>query len=379
MGKLGHTLRLAILSKSFKISSDGPEAIQVLRFQYRHFLVPPAAGEVDHQIDFRLIGPRPTLSVDGHRMSLPPSPHRTAHALGLAFETLLDSIDGYMFIHAGVVARAGRGLLICGPPGFGKTSLVLNLVDRGCQFLSDDLAPLSLSTGWIAPFPRSLGIVARPRHRASLGDRVPREARLRFGGKWLIDPGAVPGLRLGGSSRPALVVLLGPAESTSGRILPRFEIAIHPSLSSSLSECFKNTDTRPRKVRKSSRIVVYRVTPGATRAVTSRLQAWVRDHRPGVLWLTRITRPAGTFRSPLRITPVPPKEGIVEILEDLLNRRPGSRGLRALGGSPGLLLLKTADLLHKIPFYRLRGGGIKARSDAVERLLRESGQPEITG
>ena len=378
MGKLGHALHLSILSKSFEISSDSPEATQVLHFQYRYFVTPHAAEKIDHQIAFRLSGPRPTLSVDGHRMSMPPSPHRLAHALGLAFESLLDSIEGYMFIHAGVVARGDRSVVICGPPGFGKTSLVLRLVDHGCQFLSDDLAPLSLSTGWIHPFPRSLGIVARPGRRASLAERVSRRARLRFGGKWLIDPGGVPGLCLGGRSRPGLVLLLGPGESISGKALPRFEIAIHPSLSPSFSECFKHSGTRPQKVRKGSGIAVYRVTPGAAGAVTSRLQGWVRDHRPGVLWLTRMTRPAGAFRSPLRITPVTPKEGIVEILEDLLNRRPGSRGLGTLGDSPGRLLLKAADLLQSAPFYRLQGGSVKARCDSVGRLLTAIGQPGIT-
>jgi hypothetical protein len=211
----------------------------------------------------------------------------------------------------------------------------------------------------------------------SLGHRVSRGARLRFGGKWLIDPGAVPGLCVGGASRPALVLLLGPGGPPSGRVFPRFEIAVHPSLSASLSECLGSAESRPRKLRSSSRIAVYRVTPGSTRAVTSRLQEWVRDHRPGVFWLTRITGPAGRFRAPLRVAPVAPKEGIVEILEDLLNRRPGSQGLRALGGSPGLLLLKTADLLQEVPIYRLQGGSLTARIDAVGRLLTRTARPEV--
>jgi len=63
--------------------------------------------------------------------------------------------DHYL-IHAGVVARYGKGLILPAGPGKGKTTLVAALLERGFQYLCDDFAiidPVSLK---VLPFPKSL-------------------------------------------------------------------------------------------------------------------------------------------------------------------------------------------------------------------------------
>ncbi len=51
------------------------------------------------------------------------------------------------------VAIGGRGLLIEGPPGSGKSSLALMLIDRGAQLTGDDGVLIE---------PRSASLIARP-------------------------------------------------------------------------------------------------------------------------------------------------------------------------------------------------------------------------
>jgi HprK-related kinase A len=61
----------------------------------------------------------------------------------------------FLAIHAAVVERRGRALVIPGPPGAGKSTLCAGLVHRGWRLLSDELALFDPAT-------RCLAALARP-------------------------------------------------------------------------------------------------------------------------------------------------------------------------------------------------------------------------
>ena len=62
---------------------------------------------------------------------------------------------------ASCVAIAGRGVLIEGPPGSGKSSLALGLIDRGAALVGDDAVLLELRDGrlWALPPPNIEGLL----------------------------------------------------------------------------------------------------------------------------------------------------------------------------------------------------------------------------
>jgi hypothetical protein len=60
-------------------------------------------------------------------------------------------------IHAAVAATDGGATLLVGPNGTGKTTLVLEMLQAGWAYLSDDLAPVA-PDGRVIPFPKPLGI-----------------------------------------------------------------------------------------------------------------------------------------------------------------------------------------------------------------------------
>jgi serine kinase of HPr protein (carbohydrate metabolism regulator) len=73
-------------------------------------------------------------------------------------------------IHTSSVAIGGRGVLIAGAPGRGKSDLSLRLIDRGATLISDDYTVVEARDGrlWASPPPtiagkmevRGLGILA---------------------------------------------------------------------------------------------------------------------------------------------------------------------------------------------------------------------------
>ena len=102
-------------------------------------------------------------------------------------------------IHASAIAIAGKGLLILGPPGSGKSSLALDLMARGAVLIADDRVRLSVLDGAL--------IAGCP---AALAGRI--EAR----GVGILNAAAA------GPAAVALVVDLGQTETD--RLPPRHTI-----------------------------------------------------------------------------------------------------------------------------------------------------------
>ncbi|MEY4720851.1 MAG: hypothetical protein RIQ46_576 [Pseudomonadota bacterium] len=64
-------------------------------------------------------------------------------------------------LQATCVSLKGRGLLITGQPGSGKSSLALALIDRGAQLVGDDSLLVEPRDGhlWAMPHPETRGLV----------------------------------------------------------------------------------------------------------------------------------------------------------------------------------------------------------------------------
>lgn len=70
-----------------------------------------------------------------------------------------------MLIHASCVAISGKGVLIAGPPGAGKSDLALRLIDEGAQLVADDQTELSLEDGMLyAAAPATIAGLMEIRH-----------------------------------------------------------------------------------------------------------------------------------------------------------------------------------------------------------------------
>jgi HprK-related kinase A len=64
----------------------------------------------------------------------------------------------YLIVHAAVLERNGKALVLPAPPGSGKSTLCAGLVARGWRLLSDELALLELTGDRLIPVPRPISL-----------------------------------------------------------------------------------------------------------------------------------------------------------------------------------------------------------------------------
>jgi HprK-related kinase A len=153
---------------TFFVRTDIPALDAAIRLLYEGF--PDWPGEADQFADFhvavrrvsgprRLVRPQAVFELDGSRPFLPLA---ASQAL-LIFEsginwTIADQTSFLLVLHAGVVERGGRAIVLPAPSGSGKSTLCAALVHRGWRLLSDELALLSLADGTISALARPISL-----------------------------------------------------------------------------------------------------------------------------------------------------------------------------------------------------------------------------
>jgi hypothetical protein len=127
----------------------------------------------------------------------------------------------FTILHAGSVARNGRGVLLCGDAGIGKSCLAYACVKRGWTLLSDDFSAM-------LPDPGHNTIIGRPhsmRFRPGAFELFPElagfDSSITPFGKHMFDlqTGAIPGVKTARCCRADAVVFLDRRESGGAELV----------------------------------------------------------------------------------------------------------------------------------------------------------------
>lgn len=73
---------------------------------------------------------------------------------------LLTTRTDHLLLHAATLAHKGRGVILAGGSGFGKSTLAAGLVSRGWTYLCDEFALIDPGTLKLHPFPKAICIKA---------------------------------------------------------------------------------------------------------------------------------------------------------------------------------------------------------------------------
>lgn len=104
----------------------------------------------------------------------------------------LERNNHLVHLHGAAVALNGKGLVFLGKSRAGKSTLSLHLIQRGYQFITDEVVLLDPITKCLKPFPRNLLVRRATFESGEIRKRI-REGRLNYEDfygetKWLIDP-----------------------------------------------------------------------------------------------------------------------------------------------------------------------------------------------
>lgn len=151
---------------SFRLTSPFESVAEGVSLLYAPYELGPTDGFADYAVHIghgaglrRWIKPQSRFLFDGQPVF---EPLPAAHAYPLLEWAMNWCISAhahqYLIIHAAVIERGGRAVVLPAPPGSGKSTLCAGLMLRGWRLLSDELALVSMADGQVWPLCRPVSL-----------------------------------------------------------------------------------------------------------------------------------------------------------------------------------------------------------------------------
>lgn len=150
----------------FRIQSVLSQVAQGLAALYGQYPVYAADDFADYPVHIvagagvhRVWRPQARFLFDGNQVFEPLPQDHAYPLLEWAMNWCISShAHQYLMLHAAVLARGDRAVLLPAPPGSGKSTLCAALMHSGWRLLSDELALLSPTDGWVSPLCRPVSL-----------------------------------------------------------------------------------------------------------------------------------------------------------------------------------------------------------------------------
>jgi HprK-related kinase A len=174
------------------VRTDVPHLAANVAGMYADYPLAAPGGFADFHLDLRCAGGwrrwlRPQVGFEQDGLA-PFQPLPLAQAYPM-LEWLLNwcvsqRAHGYLLIHAAVLEKHGRAVILPAPPGSGKSTLCAALLGDGWRLLSDEMTLVRPGDGLLVPLPRpvslknaSIGVISARAPGAILSDPVEGTAK----------------------------------------------------------------------------------------------------------------------------------------------------------------------------------------------------------
>jgi hypothetical protein len=357
------------------LAADTAEAVEVFSAMYRNFTSQPQpAPHIMCYIQRDAVANgKPIALVNDRAYQLFEDELFMSHAHMVIFQQVLDSIDDHMLIHAGVVAREGRGVIISGPSTYGKSTLMLELVSRGYTFLSDEFCPIKLDTFTVSAFPRSIGL----RKSSPFLNRVDKHNGLLLknigrGEKYLVNcDDLFPDSRGSCCKAQYLIFLRNGKSSNSMQNSTTIDLALYHDNQAVVDEicCHHGIDHVGTYI--ESDYVVYRFSIILRDGLTKTFRDICARYSNQIFYQERVTQEEADFTAVPHLQPIARSSASLELLKNLRNRSSRSKLLDAFNRKSSRLLLTIGDFLNGVECYEMTTGPLLKMADMIEELYQK--------
>ncbi len=180
---MSHCLWLRIFDFVLEVRSDDKSYLKVVALLLERFLIQEDADIVQSPARLTILAKgehrsMPVILFEGQSYPFPTSqtsedPRPEENFYLIIVRLIASRIRTHFLIHAAAVSYSGEGMVFVGEPGYGKSTLTMALLRKGCRFLSDEFAAIEVAEGYLHPFPRKLQVKADSLQRTGFGGLIP--------------------------------------------------------------------------------------------------------------------------------------------------------------------------------------------------------------
>ena len=363
-----HSCCFSFLNVGLMLCSDSKSNLDKFKLIYQNFIVQELAG--DYITCYILVRSSfcddPCVIIDNVPYQLSAEDEVAGAVEMIILKKIIDRVDKYFLLHAGVVSKNGKGYIICAPSGFGKTTLVMELVSRGYKFLSDEYCPVNMDNYRITPFPRRVGLKNNSPllNAANVNKCLFMEHETKqfadcneiFPGCSGIECSANYMIMLAGSSDPDI------SKDTNITVLGLFNE--NESLLAEIEDCGVVVGKKYSK----GFYIAYRFEIPKRDSLTGKFQNLWKKYRNDIFYVAIEQNEKPEFASSPSIELLSKSKAVIEILTLLINRSPAGKLMDKFGGKSSNIFLQAGEFTKNLKSYKLTTGKLNEVADMIDSL-----------